>query len=169
MEQAEPDYSTYPSLELAYELALQVGEQLRKKYELIETRANALVTAIIAINASLITLASQHTPRPNFGDALFYVAAYLLFATVLVALFHRFWGTEPCISMSKINLLYAHLERPLYLGRMCRFLAEQHESYMKANDAAANYTKWAFIIALVQVVVLVVWLVRAGAVGLLHV
>ena len=151
---------TYPSVEIAYPLALEAYERAMQRFDAVDSKINTLVTFAVTISLAVPVLASSK--NISFRSYWFIFAALAFVFGIGIATYARLAGRLMLPDPRVIYDSYLHLEPWHFKRHMIDWAGDNwrhNQNLINRNGALAALS--AILFAL-EVVAVGAWVVAAG-------
>jgi hypothetical protein len=98
---------TYPSIDLAYQIAVASYDSMARRLDAVDGRLQTILAFVVSISAAVPTLAG--TRGVHFKSGWFYAAAVLFLTSIAVGTVARLAGNLQVLSPHKLYEKWLHL------------------------------------------------------------
>jgi hypothetical protein len=152
---------TYPSVDLAYEIALKSYDWAIQRLDAIEARVDQLLAWFSAVNLGVISIIATQAPSSQitFRSTWFYVAMVLFLITISLGFYSKFRRELTLIDPKKLYEETMH-KTPWEFKKDSIYWAGKHSGSNRDFIAwKANLSRWMIAAFALESIFLVCWLI----------
>ena len=153
---ADPSELKYPSVELAYRIAIASYDVIQKRVESVETGIQALLT--YAITVSLAVSAASATRGLRFNSGWFFLAACAFILAIAVGVFARRKRGLIHLSPKFIRENFLHLSEWQFKLQLISSASAHFENNLKLVNSKLRLSDVAALLFTLEALLLVIWL-----------
>jgi|KBSSwiStaDraftv2_1062776.scaffolds.fasta_scaffold659509_2 hypothetical protein len=162
MSNIEPESSTnaYPSVDLAYDIAIDSYDVAIKRIEWIDGRLQALLTFAATVGAAVLSVGASRGLL-HFRSIWFYLAIISFVLATALGFYARFSGTIRVLDPEVFYERWLHFSPWEFKKDLIYFAAEDFQCNMRLSKRLWDLSIVVLILFFLEVVFLVLWVAKA--------
>jgi len=157
----EKNKRDYPSVDLAYDLAVQSYDSAHKRWEAADTRLQTLLTFTVTVELALPPLLHTNVPQTRFRSAWFIFAVVVYVLSTGIGVFLRFWKGLILLNPKHIYNKYLGYSEWEFKKNIIFWAGEDYEANHKMINLKVKSTIVMLILFLVGDLLLISWVIDA--------
>ncbi len=148
-----PDEKTYPSVGIAYELAIKSYDWVIKRLELMDDRIDKLIALMTGISLALISY-----NKTDFQNCFFYylISAYIV--ATIAGLKGKHSGQVKIVSPTKLFSQWLHFSQWEFKKNAIYKAGEDYDSMSKTLASKNRWFVTAIIFYMIEIILLTLWI-----------
>jgi hypothetical protein len=153
----------YPSVDLAYNLAVQSYDTAHKRWEAADNRVQTLLTFTVTVELALPTLLHSNVPQTRFNSLWFVCAVIAYVFSVGIGTYMRLKRGLILIDPKKLYNKWLGFSEWEFKKDFIYWAGEDYEINNKNINRKITYTVGMLILFLIGDLLLIIWVIRAPA------
>jgi len=161
-EQPENLATTYPSVDLAYDIAIDSYDVAVKRIEWIDGRLQALLTFAATVGGAVLSVVASRGLL-HFRSVWFYLAMISFTLATIIGFYARFTGTIRVLDPTLFYENWLHFSPWEFKKNLIFFAGEDFDWNIKLSKRNWDLSVVVLILFFLEVAFLVLWVARARA------
>jgi hypothetical protein len=155
--EAENNEQTYPSVGLAYNLAVTSSDAIVRRLDSIDSKLQTILGFAAGITAGVPAIGGAR--GVSFNSIWFYLAAIAMVAAVILGIYARLTGEIKMLNPTELYQKWLYLSEWEFKKEFIRYAGKAFEANSSLSYRKWRLTIWVSIILFLEAICLAVWVV----------